>query len=140
MTSPIHGKIELDLFGEEQTFNVAPIRCILQLEEKCGVGIAEIANRLRERRYFANDVREPIRLGWLGAGMPDAEIGAKMKRWVDTTPFEEMRNAAFLIIMAVLIGVQRDNDFVKKNEQPLTNVPTTTGDSALQNSTGPALQ
>lgn len=141
MSSTIHGKIEVALFGEEQTFNLAPIKCILELEDKCGAGIAQIAARLRDSQYRANDIRETIRLGWVGAGLSDAEIVAKTKRWIDTTPLEAMRNAAFLIIMAVLVGVPRDNDFLKKNDEAdlTTDVPTT-GASADRTSTGPALQ
>jgi hypothetical protein len=56
--------------GGEDAFCLAKVGLIFDLEEKCRAGIGLIYARLASGSYFLNDVRETIRLGLIGGGMP----------------------------------------------------------------------
>ncbi len=58
--------------GGEDTFCLAKVGHILDLEEKCKAPIGVIAARLENGAYGLNDIRETIRLALIGGGMaPD---------------------------------------------------------------------
>src|SRR5215831_589588 len=104
-----NGEITLNWGDGEQKFNVAKLRCVLELEEKCGCGVAEIINRLRDGKWKFNDIRETVRLGLIGAGMlPDRAL-MLVVRYVDERPWSENVLPAQAILFAALVGVQGDN-------------------------------
>lgn len=112
--------------GAETVFCVAQVRSILALEDACGAGIFEIAERLEsvarasaeERiggRAKLNDIRETIRLGLIGGGKSSDEAAKLVRLHVDGYPTLEGVLVAYNIIAAVLRGVPGD-DVGKKDQ------------------------
>lgn len=113
------GTISLDWANGEDVFCVAQVGHVLDLEEKCGAGIFEIAERLEGSLNAAadgllggkarlNDVRETIRLGLIGGGKDPAHAMAIVRRHVDGRPLLESVLLAYHIIGAALRGVPGD--------------------------------
>lgn len=94
--------------GGEDAFCLAKVGLILDLEEKCGAGIAAIMTRLGDGSWRLNDVRETIRLGLIGGGMDPAKAMAAVKNHVDEQPLASSVLMAYEIIAAVLVGVKDD--------------------------------
>lgn len=103
-----NGKIELIWGDGEHTFNLAKIAQALELEEKCGVGVREILERLCNDRWHLNDVRETIRLAMIGGGMEAPKAALLVKRYFDERPWQESVQTAQLILIAAIVGVPGD--------------------------------
>jgi hypothetical protein len=90
------------------TFRLA-LGQLRELQDKCGAGPIEVLDRLRERRWRVEDVREPIRLGLVGGGMDPLAALVLVDRYVDQRPSlaENVRHAQGILI-AALIGVPDD--------------------------------
>lgn len=104
-----NGEVELRWGDGEHKFNIAKLRCVLELEEKCGCGFAEIYLRLTQGKWHYNDVRETLRLGLIGGGMLPDKAMTMINRYCDDVPFAENVLPAQVVIMAALVGVQGDN-------------------------------
>jgi hypothetical protein len=105
----VNGEIELSWADGQHKFNVAKLKCVLELEEKCGVGFAEIYQRLVQGKWYFNDIRETLRLGLIGGGLPPDRALALINRYVDGEPMAQNVLPAQAVIMAALVGVQGDN-------------------------------
>lgn len=103
-----NGTLVLSWLGGENAFCLAKVGLILDLEDKCGVGIAAILHRLRFGGWYLNDVREAIRLGLIGGGMAPDKAMEAVKRHVDESPLESNRLLAYQIVAAVMVGVPDD--------------------------------
>jgi hypothetical protein len=103
-----NGGIALSFGDAEHVFNIAKIGQALELEEKCGVGISEILDRLRTGRWKVNDVRETIRLGLIGGGMTPINALGVVRRYVDDRPWGESVLVAQAVMIAAIIGVPGD--------------------------------
>lgn len=86
---------------------------ILVLEPTCHAGLAAIFQRLTTGSWGVQDVRETIRLGLIGAGMPDAEALQLIKACVDNHPngYAPSCIIASKVLEAAIIGVTDDNEF-----------------------------
>lgn len=104
-----NGEIELQWGDGEHKFNIAKLRCVLELEEKCGCGIAEILSRIRDNRWKFSDVRETMRLGLIGGGMLPDKALTMTQRYVDERPWVENVLPAQAVLFAAMVGVQGDN-------------------------------
>ncbi len=104
-----NGEIELTWADGQHKFNVAKLRCVLELEDKCGVGVAEVFNRIREGKWKFNDIRETLRLGLIGGGMVPERALALVQRYVDERPFSESVLPAQAVLIAALVGVPGDS-------------------------------
>lgn len=95
--------------GEDQ-FCLSKVGLILDLESKCSAGIATILRRLAEKEFFLSDVRETIRLGLIGGGMPPDKAMTAVKHHVDLNENGLAPSVflAYAIIEAVLVGVPED--------------------------------
>lgn len=91
--------------GEDE-FNIAPVKLVLDLEEKCDAGIAEVFARLREGRFKYYDVRETIRLALIGGGKAPELAEAIVRRHVDGEPLAGCVLLAVNIIAHRMIGVE----------------------------------
>lgn len=105
----VNGQIELAWGDGEHLFNIAKIGQVFELEDKCGCGVQEVLNRLREGRWKLNDVRETVRLGLIGGGKNPPEALLLVKRYVDERPWAENILVAQMILMAAIVGVDGDN-------------------------------
>lgn len=104
-----NGHIILVWGDGEHAFNIAPLKVALELEEKCGAGVAVIFERIRRNSWFVNDLRETIRLGLVGAGLEPVKALALVVRYFDGRPWQEGRPVAMQILMAAMIGVPGDS-------------------------------
>lgn len=140
----VNGEVTLTWGDGEHKFNVAKLRCYLELEEKCGCGIAEVYQRITGGRWKFNDLRETLRLGLIGAGMTPDRALTLVNRYCDERPLAESVLPAQAVIMAALLGVPGD-DIVKKAEAERTqeepssakegsSAPSSTGSEPLSDS------
>jgi Phage tail tube protein, GTA-gp10 len=112
-----NGELTLAWADGEHKFNIAKLKCVLELEEKCGCGVAEIILRLREGRWHFNDIRETVRLGLIGSGMLPDKALMLVQRYVDERPWAENVLIAQAIIYKALIGEIGDNPEKKANAE-----------------------
>lgn len=132
------GKRLLTWQGGEDEFCLAAVGDVLALEEKCGCGIGMVFNRLVSGTFYLNDIREPIRLGLVGAGMSPEKAMVKVKAHVDNNPrgLAPSIVVATAIVEAVIVGVP-DDQVGKKQAADAETAPvssTTTGASAAPQS------
>jgi Phage tail tube protein, GTA-gp10 len=109
----INGEIKLIWGDGENTFNIARLKCVLELEEKCNAGIAEVYQRVSIGRWRLIDVRETLRLGLIGAGMPPDKALRLINRYCDDRPYAESVLVAQAILAVAMVGVPGD-DLEKK--------------------------
>lgn len=129
-----NGRIELAWGDGDHVFNIAKLGQVFELEDKCGCGVVEVLNRLREGRWKVVDIRETIRIGLIGGGKSAADALLLVKRYVDEAPWAENVLTAQMVLMAAIVGVQGDNP--KKEEADRAkdsgSITTTAGSSDLQ--------
>jgi hypothetical protein len=94
--------------GGEDSFCLAKVGLILDLEEKCKAGIAMILGRLGAGQWGLSDVRETIRLGLIGGGATPERAMSAIRNHVDENPLSSSVLLAYEIIAAVLVGVPDD--------------------------------
>lgn len=104
-----NGRIEIAWGDGDHVFNIGKLAQVFELEDKCGCGVQEVFNRLREGRWKYADVRETIRLGLIGGGKSPVEALLLTKRYVDERPWAESVFVAQAILMAAIVGVEGDN-------------------------------
>lgn len=75
-----------------------------ELQEKCNAGPREIFDRLARGAWRLADIREPIRLGLIGAGVKPIEALSLVRRYVEARPLLENVTIAQAIIAAALVG------------------------------------
>lgn len=129
-----NGKVEFVWGDGEHTFNIAKIAQALELEEKCGCGVAEIFDRLRNGRWYVNDLRETIRLGLIGGGMEPVKAHGLVKRYADERPWAESLQPATIIMMAAMVGVLGDQVGKKTEAERTTEGETPSSDSMVDSS------
>jgi len=72
----------VDFDGERRPL-LLPIGQVRALEIARGAGIAEIFRRVTDGRFYLDDLRESIRLGLEGGGMPPHEATERVMRVFD---------------------------------------------------------
>lgn len=115
------GETATDFAGEERAFRIR-LGEIRRIEAKCGAGIGEVLRRLARAVYVvqklsglealaagveihADDVREPIYQGLIGAGMPSGEAAALVRQEIDDRAVRGLLDNASTAL-AVLWGSQ----------------------------------
>lgn len=117
-------RVTLAWFDGEDTFRLG-IGEIRALQEKTGAGPDTLRRRLLSGEWFLDDIRETIRLGLIGAGLPSAQAMEKVKRAVDARPLGENVLIAATIITAAVIGVPDD----PAGKAPAEEAPTEATDA-----------
>jgi hypothetical protein len=95
------GKIELDWADGRHVFRLA-IGQLEELQEKAGAGPLEVMRRLISGTWRVADVREPIRLGLIGAGMTPAEAVKLVNRYAGDGALLQAVEPAMAILGAAL--------------------------------------
>lgn len=111
------GSVTLAWGDGEHKFRL-PIGGLRELQQKCDAGAIEVMDRLRDRRWRVDDVRETLRLGLIGGGMTPVDALILVKRYVDDRPIMESVPTAFAVLMAALIGVPDDPVGKAEAEEP----------------------
>ncbi|MGK9168028.1 gene transfer agent family protein [Inquilinus limosus] len=104
---------EVELTWADGTYLFAlKLKQIEELQRLCGAGLGEIAQRLLvQRRWYAADVVETIRLGLIGGGLPAVRARELVDTYVDGRPLADPRDpanplaTAQAVIMAAYFGV-----------------------------------
>jgi hypothetical protein len=115
--------------GGEDTFCLAKVGLIFELEERCKAGISAIQMRIETGQWGLNDIREPIRLGLIGGGMAPDKAMLAVKRHLDGKPLASNVLLAYEIIKAVLVGVP-DDPVGKKDDDEGKAPPAEAGTSS----------
>lgn len=93
--------------GREYDFCLSSPEIVEELERLCRCGIGEIALRIGNLRFTKADIREPIRLGLMGAGLPAADATALVMFEVDPHPLDDNLQLAAEIVGARVWGSAR---------------------------------
>lgn len=98
--------LEADFGDGGHQFRLA-IGELREMEEKRDAGSPLILRRLLSGEWRVDDVREVIRLGLIGGGMPALEALKLVRRYVDDIPaWTENAMLAGAILGAALMGVE----------------------------------
>lgn len=108
-----NGTVRLAWGDGDYDFNIAKIKHILELEEKCGAGIGAIYDRVRSQmgdapRWYFNDLRETLRLGLIGGGMEPPRALMLVQRYCDDRPLSESLKPALAVLLAAMVGIPGD--------------------------------
>lgn len=87
----------------EHRFRLA-IGQLRELQEKTNAGPQEVLDRLSTRLWRVDDVRETLRLGLVGGGMPPGDAYRLVVRYVDGRPLMESVQPAQAVLIAALVG------------------------------------
>ena len=97
------GSITLKWADSEYIFRLA-LGQLRELEAKRNAGFAQIFNRIQSENWFVDDLREIIRLGLIGGGLPPLAALNMVENYVDARPKTESILPATLIIMTAMVG------------------------------------
>lgn len=77
---------------------------IVELQDKTGVGPYTLMARLMAQEWRVQDLRETIRLGLIGGGLPPSQALTLVQRYVEARPLLESVPIAQAIIMSALVA------------------------------------
>lgn len=98
----------LDFGGEERKFQLL-LGEIRELQKRTNAGPHELLRRILAGTWRIDDLRETIRIGLEGGGLPPKEAGQLVRYYVDPPrPLSESVMIAAQILEAALVGVQDD--------------------------------
>lgn len=133
-----NGTIIIAWANGEDTFCIAKVGHLLDLEDKCSAGVAAIMRRLEDGSWRLNDVRETIRLGLIGGGMAPEQAMVTVKRHVDDQPLARSVLLAYEVLAAAMVGVPGDGVGKKPEAETDTRSSARTDVSAAPPSSGSA--
>lgn len=99
----LSARISFDWADGESTFRLG-VGELLELQEKCDAGPAQIVARLEDGTWRVQDLRETLRLGLIGGGMTPTDAMVKVRRYVDARPLMESVDPARAVLLAALLG------------------------------------
>ena len=103
------GQVTIEWADGEYVF-VLKIKQLIELQELCDAGPPYILTRLQSGVWRVNDVRETIRIGLIGGGMPPNEALKKVARYVDEEPLAYNALVAQTVISAALFGAPEGSE------------------------------
>jgi hypothetical protein len=77
-----------------------------ELEEKCKAGFPVVLERLLSKTFHADDIKEVLRLGLIGGGMPASKAWLLVTRYYDDKPKFAHLNAAVAVLAASCHGIE----------------------------------
>ena len=96
--------ISLTWAGDERLFRLGIDQC-LALEERRKCSLYEIMERLGGRKWFIDDLREPLRLGLIGGGMDGAPARKLVEKHVTAGNLMPHALPAHAVVLAAIHGV-----------------------------------
>lgn len=84
------------------------------------IGPSALLHALRTNNAWPDDVRDVLKAGLIGGGIAYPAAQKLLTRHFDNKPLIEHTKAAFLILLAALVGVPDDEPSKKKTETPVT--------------------
>lgn len=126
--------VRLDFGDDEHAFRLR-IGELRELQELCDAGPPVVFARLGSAAYRVEDVRETLRLGLIGGGMPATEAMRLARRYVDEVPaWAANASLAYIVLGAALFGPEEEPVGKPKAAKRATKK----SDSASPPSTAPA--
>lgn len=95
------------------------------------IGPAAMLASLRTNNAWPDDVRDVLKAGLVGAGIPFDKAQRLLMRFFDNKPLLEHTKTAFLVLLAALVGVPGDEAVKKKTVETQT---AEAGDSTSETS------
>jgi len=89
----------------EHTFKLA-IGQVRELEEKRDAGIRLILQRVTNKSWYVDDLRETLRLGLIGGGMSPVAALKLVQRYFDERPLLESEKPAFSVLYEAMAGFE----------------------------------
>lgn len=81
---------------------------LAELQEKTDAGPYYVLGRLFDGTWRIEDIREPIRLGLIGGGMPPAQAMSLVRRYVEDRPPLENLTLAQAVMQASVVGAPEE--------------------------------
>ncbi|KAB2743541.1 gene transfer agent family protein [Brucella anthropi] len=81
---------------------------LAELQENCDAGPYVILERLQNRSWRLNDIRETVRLGLIGGGMDPMSTLKLVRRYVEERPLLENVKLAQAVLTVALIGAPEE--------------------------------
>ncbi|TMI98480.1 MAG: gene transfer agent family protein [Alphaproteobacteria bacterium] len=142
------GTIDLDFGDAKYPFCIAKHAQIFELQDKCAdregpSGPLKILRRLSDNSWTLQDVRETIRLGLIGGGMPPPDALKLVRRYLDDPDAQEWQPWAHsvpiarAVLFAAAVGVPSDPLGEAKGERTETEEPKTGSSSAPGSTASP---
>ena len=75
-----------------------------ELQEKCDAGPEEIFDRISSGKWRISDIREPLRLGLVGAGMDPIKAAILVDRYAGPGSLAMWKDPAQRVILGALVG------------------------------------
>lgn len=91
----------------EYTFRL-PLGQLRELQDKTQAGPYEVLMRIRAGTWRLDDVRETVRLGLIGGGLPPPAAFQLVARYVDQRPLIESVGLAAEILAFAILGPEDD--------------------------------
>lgn len=101
------GSVTLKWADGEHDFRL-PIGQLRELQRTCDAGPLQILDRIGNRAWRLDDIRETIRLGLIGGGMDPMGALDRVLNYVDARPLMESVSTAQAVLIAALVGVPED--------------------------------
>lgn len=104
------------------------------------IGPMSLLLSLQAKDAWPDDVRDILRIGLVGAGMPIKEVHQKLVTYFDNTPFLEHILTAHAVLFSGFVGIPRATDANEIDDgSKKKTTSTSTSPSISENSTEPAL-
>lgn len=107
-----------------------------ELQDLCNAGPQRIFERLAGSDWFAQDIRDTIRLGLLGGGMASDRVNKLIERYVSDGMLLENKVAARQVLMAAM-HCEEEDPRPKANGAKTTTEPSDQMTTADDSSTSP---
>lgn len=132
------GDISFHFGGADRRFQLS-IGPLERLQEATDCGPAHLLKLVQTEEYKTLHIREVLRWGLIGGGMPEVEAAALIKAEVDAKPaWQENAVYASLVLSAAIVGVPDEPLGKDEGAESGDPSPSSTASSGLPNSTGPA--
>jgi hypothetical protein len=113
-------------FGGEQRRFELRLGEIKHLEQQTGCGIGDIYRRLLALAFKIEDVRQVVKFGLIGGGVPEIDAEAMVRAGVDGFPISEPYELAKDIMIACFIGAAPGKAKGPSDQDaPATSAPST---------------
>jgi hypothetical protein len=111
----VHHAHFTERFGDDTHAFCIALGEIRELQVKCKVGINDLYLRILRGHWYADDLREVVRVALIGGGMAPVEALALVERYVDHRPLLEYYGLALKCLTVVLIGNDEGDETQKKS-------------------------
>lgn len=105
MPSNRHAAVELDWADGTFTFRLG-LSELEELERKLDKSVFALASELGSRLSRSYEIKEVIRIGLIGGGMPPVDALAKVRIYLDERPLDDNRDAAYAVVLAALMRLK----------------------------------